>query len=410
MRDRLVAALVGMTVAVIALYAVPRAYFIADLVHRQETRKIERSADLLALLVAERTADRAAVTDDYLAQLLNEAEGIRYVGPDGTVARAGVDPGERGAIVETRPVDGGGSVTLARSGDLVDQRVSEALMPLVVIGIGLTVFAALAGFWLARRLAAPFRELADAATTLGSGNLEAVHISHYTVPEAEDIGAALRSSADQLSTLLRREREFAVNASHQLRTPITALRLELEDLTHWPETHPAVAAELELSLAELDRLSEAITEFLGMARGTRHAEKRDLDLAALVAEVGERWAPRLAERGRDVVVSAPVPVPARVVPGSVMQVLDVLIENACEHGAGDVTLTAGEDERYVVVSVGDEGPLAFGREVFRRGESGDGGTGVGLALATEIAQALDGRLDLGPGPHTSFVLRMPRNL
>ena len=90
-----------------------------------------------------------------------------------------------------------------------------------------------------------------------------VEVPHYGVPEAEAIGSALRRSARDLDALVRREREFAVSASHELRTPVTALRLEIEDVASWPQTPPDVAEELSRALAELDRLSATISTLLG---------------------------------------------------------------------------------------------------------------------------------------------------
>ncbi|GAA6526949.1 HAMP domain-containing sensor histidine kinase [Intrasporangium sp. DVR] len=408
MRERLVAVLVGMTVAVIALYGIPRAYLLADFVHQNESRKIERSVVLMAVLVQARSDDRAPVTEDFLLPLLNEAEGIRYVGPDGRVISVGITPARADDIVQTRSLPGGGSITLARSGALVDQRVSEALLPLVLLGLALVAVSAIAGFWMARRLSRPFRQLANAASDLGHGRFDEVDVPHFGVPEAEQIGSALRSSAEKLATLVRREREFAVNASHQLRTPVTALRLELEDLSQWPETPPHVAAELRHALSELDRLSEAITDLLDLARGLRQREAQEVDLVEVVDRSVLRWQPQVATQGRQLERTGARTARARTSPGAVAQVLDVLIENACAHGEGAITVEAGETDTHVYVRVTDEGRNALGSDVFQRGVSGGGGTGVGLALARELAVAEGGRLDLEHLPRTSFVLRLPR--
>lgn len=408
MRERLVAALVGMTVAVIALYGVPRAYLLADLVHQQETRKIERSVALLAVLVETRAQDRAPVTADFLEPLLNDAEGIRYVGPDGVVVSVGAQPERTDDIVQTRALAGGGSLTLARSGALVDQRVSEALLPLVLLGLALVAMSALAGFWMARRMARPFQQLAAAASDLGRGRFDEVAVPHYGVPEAEQIGSAIRSSAEQLDMLVRREREFAVNASHQLRTPVTALRLELEDLAEWPETAPSVAAELRQALSELDRLSAAVTDLLGMARGVRQSGATEADLVVLVDKAIERWTSGVTARGRRLERIGADTLTIRTSPGTVTQILDVLVENACDHGSGRITVQVGETSTHVFVRVADEGTARLGPEVFQRGVSGDGGTGVGLSLARQLAAGEGGRLDLESLATTSFVLRLPK--
>jgi len=407
MRDRLVVTLVGITVAVIALYAVPRAYLLADLVQRQEHRKIERSVELLAALMEEREASGRQVTEDYLAGLLNEAEHIEYVEPDGSVVSAGEPPpGADSDITITRELDGGGAVTLSRSGELVDQRVSDALVPLILIGLVLIVVAALFGNLLARRLARPFSDLAGRADQIGHGRFD-VEIPHYKIPEAEAIGQSLRQAGAQLDVLLRREREFAVNASHQLRTPITALRLELEDVSLWPQTPPDVAEHLRGLLGELDRLSEAITELLDLARGHRLGTAVDLDLTTLTSASARRWRERLAADGREILREGTGPVPAHVAPGPVEQILDVLIENALDHGTGTVTLETLDVGTHLQIRVRDEGAPGFGPEVFGRGVT-TGGTGVGLAVASELAESLSGHLSVEETAPTCFVLRLPK--
>lgn len=406
MRDRLVLALVGITMAVIALYGLPRAYLLADLVQSQEERKIERSADLIADLVVERAAGSRPVGERFLDRLLNEAEYVEYVAPDGTRVTAGPEPVWDGTEI-TSEVDlpNGGEVRLSRSGDLVGDRVSDALLPLILIGLVLLLLAAVVAVFLARVLARPFTELAARARRLGEGRFD-VEVPHYRVPEAEQIGAALRGAATQLDDLVRREREFALNASHQLRTPITALRLELEDLTLWPETAPEVADHLRGTLRELDRLSSAIDELLDLARGQR-LEATEVDLAALVGRAVERWRDRFEETDRPIVQPDNGPVVARLPAGPVAQVLDVLLENAADHGVGKVEVEAYDRGTHVQVRVRDEGTPTFGPEVFRRGVTTTG-TGIGLAVASELAEVMGGHLSLETGAPTCFVLRLPR--
>ncbi len=407
MRERLIAAFVGMTVAVIALYGVPRAYFLADLVQQQEERKIERSADLLAVLITERETDARRVDEAFLAGLLNEAEEITSTSADGTVVSTVEPGGTEERIAATRAVADGGTITLARSSTLVDERVAGALTPLVFLGLALTGMSAVTGFALAKRMSRPFQELAGAAKRLGAGRFD-VELPHYSVPEAEGIAEALRRSAAQLEALVRREREFAVNASHQLRTPITALRFELEDLAAWPETPATVSRELEESLTELDRLGDAITELLGLARGHRRSAADDVDLVDVVADVVDRWRPRIEQHARSLAYEQSGRLPAQLSTGPVCQILDVLIENACDHGRGDITVETLDTGTHLEVRVSDTGTRTFGPEVFRRGVSGDGGPGVGLAVAAELAGSIDGRLALDDSRTTTFVLMLPR--
>ncbi|MFW5470467.1 histidine kinase dimerization/phospho-acceptor domain-containing protein [Knoellia sp. CPCC 206435] len=409
MRERLVAALVGMTIAMIVLYGVPRAYLLADLVTTQENRKVERSADLVTVVIAERTTAASPVTSEFLEGLLDEGEGIEYVAPDDTVVRAGEQSrGSSDDIVQTRRLEGGGSLTMTRSGALVDSRVSAALLPLILIGLGLVALAAVLGFLLAKRLARPFGELADAADHLGEARFD-VALPHYSIPEAEAIGAALRRASTQLDSLVEREREFAANVSHQLRTPVTALRLTLEDLSMWPETPPTVAAELTDTMSELDRLSSAITEILDLSRGRRLGDAVDVDLSDLVAEAIARWRPKFVAAGRELVHEPSDPVNAHVVPGPVAQVLDVLLENACAHGQGQVVVGARDLGKFLHLGVADEGERGVGTEVFQRGTSSrdSEGHGLGLTIGSQLATSVGGYLTLADAPTTTFVLVLP---
>jgi signal transduction histidine kinase len=411
MRERLIAAFVGLTIAVVALYGVPRAYIVAEQVQLNEERKVERSLDLLVALLEERTDNSAVITEEYLSEFLNEAERIEYVAPDGvtTVAAGVVLSGDERDIARTSAVADGGSVTLARAGEFIQRRVTEAVLPVIFTGVGLVLVSMLCGFWLARRLSRPFRELAHAAGELGSGSFD-VEVPRYRVPEADEIAHALRSSRDSLRELVRREQEFAANASHQLRTPLTALRLELEDLSMWPETPTAVAESLEGALRELDRISATVTELLAVARGQRLASVAEVDLCTLARDAAQRWevSVRAAKRKLSVRVP-PRPIRALVPCGPVHQVLDVLIDNALRHGRGTITLAVEDEASYIEISVADSGERPPDGRIFARSVRGGSseGEGIGLSVAQDLAAALDGHLLLAEQPSTRFRFLLP---
>jgi signal transduction histidine kinase len=400
MRDRLVVALVGITVAVIGLYGVPRAYMLADLVTDDEQRNVESSAALLAVLMEEREDSGREVTRPFLERLIADGDYVLYIDRRGKRVSAGDPmPGDDSDISVTERVRGGGTLTLGRSGVEVDDRVADAVVPLILLGLVLLLVVAFVGNWLARRLSRPFSDLALRADELGHGRFDA-EIPRYRIPEAERIGTSLRQAGAQLETLLRREREFAVNASHQLRTPLTALRLEIEDVALWPQTPPDVAEHLTGLLREIDRLSEAITQLLDLSRGLRTGDAVELDLTTLLAVSARRWRESLASRNRAIERVGAGPVRARVTPGPVEQILDILIENARDHGKGTVRLEARDTGTYLEIRVSDQGLPTFGPEVFRRGVT-TGGTGIGLAVAL-------GHLSVEESSPTSFVLRLPR--
>ncbi len=410
MRERLVIAFVGLTLAVIGLYGVPRAYFLADLVREQERATLDGTSAALAGLVEERRSAGGEVDATLLEHGLTGAERVEYRPASGATVAVGERADGEGGIVVERPLPDGGSLELGVSGDTVSSGVRDAITPLVLLGLVLAVVSAVLGFALARRMSRPFRELADLSRELGHGRFD-LDVPSYAVPEAEEIGASLRGAAAQLDDLVRREREFAANASHQLRTPVTALRLGLEDLTLWPETAPEVREELDRGIAELDRLNGAIDELLDLARGRRIEANEVVDLVAVARAGVERWERRLASEGRTIGFRQQGRRSRTRVPsGPVEQVIDVLVDNARKHGEGAILVEVRDAGTHLEVVVGDEGTRQLGPGVFRRGvsTSSTGSEGIGLAVASELADLCGGHLSLDTSsPTTRFVLWLP---
>ena len=410
MRERIVGAFVLLALGILVVFSVARAYSVDDVVTAAEERKLERSVVLLAELVAARQAAGEAVDAAYLSRHLNQAERIDYDDADGAdVTATAADyrlADQASDLSESASVDGGGEVTLRRSAFLVDERVSNALTPIVVLGMLLVAVAAGLAYVAAVLLARPFQQLAHYAVELGRGRFE-LGIPRYDVPEADTIGRALEQSAGQLHDLVQREREFASNVSHQLRTPITALRLELEDLSLWPETPKSIADELTRSLAQVDRLQETVTDLLDLARARRIGRWEDIDLAEVVRATVERWRPVAGTR--DIALAVAGEAHVHQAPGPVEQVLDVLVDNALRHGTGTVTVALLEENHHIDIRVGDQGRDRPGDEVFHRNVGSTGaGLGIGLTVAAEIAEALGGRLTLADAPCTTFLFQLPR--
>lgn len=410
MRERLIAAFVGLTILGITAFGVVLAYRMADSIRAQETRKVERSVVLLGVIAEDRARAGLPITQRFLGDLLNVGEHIEYVAADGARVEAlaadhGEQPHDGDDLVARQGTSDGATVTLSRSGEIVNQRVSDALTPLVVLGILLVGLAAVAGWLAARALSRPFRDLAAVATEIGKGRFD-VEIAHSPVPEAEAIGQALRQSAAELGLAAAREREFNAHASHELRTPITAMRLELEDLILWPETTPEVAEQLTRSLTQLGRLSETVTRLLDDARDHRH-DRVTIDVAALARDTVERWRPRA--RRRSIVLDGATPVGVQLPHGPIGRILDALLDNAIEHGSGTISVEVTHQEKYVEVQVADQGARTFGDEVLRNRvyDGSPKGRAVGVAAAAELAESLGGHLRLRDVPETTFSLLLP---
>lgn len=426
MRERLVLAFAGLTVFTIASFAVVFAFSALHTLREVEQAHLSHSAAEMAEEIAARVRNDQVVTGSFLQRRLAEGESARYAPLGGKPVRATTagyasGGGDGDMVSRSHPVAGGGELTLSRSLGSIKEQVAHDVVPVMFFGMLLVIVAALLGFLAARHLSRPFQDLATLAGEFAKGRFE-VKVPHYDVLEAEAIGLAMTDAQREVTGLIKREREFAASGSHQLKTPITALKLGLEDLALWPQTHPDVAAELSRGISELDRLGTSVNGLLEEARGRRVRSALEIDLCALIREAAERWQPRVRAAKRTLVALTPAPIPVRLAPAPVAQILDVLIDNALAHGQGVISVTVVALDSYVRVQVSDQGRSQIDDEVFKRkldvrllaagdGEdtAGNRRSGISLSVATEIAGAMGGYLRLEPAETSTFVLMIPRS-
>lgn len=274
-------------------------------------------------------------------------------------------------------------IRLARPDDDVAARVGPVWLAIAALGLAALAAGAALASWRARQLAEPLEALATSASNLGQGDFSQ-RAPRSGVVEIDRIAGALDATADRLRAALQRSASFTADASHQLRTPLTALRLDIEALAvEMGASHPL----LDAAEAEIDRLDATITELLELADAA--AEPGRVDLRALVLERLDAWRTLADAAGRAVRVSRG-PVPAvRARPGAVGQALQVLLDNALVHGSGDVTVwleaVSRQDRSWVRLCVGDEG------EGVQPDDLHNGG-GRGLSLARSLIAAEGGRV------------------
>ncbi|MEV7619414.1 HAMP domain-containing sensor histidine kinase [Microbacterium sp. NPDC089321] len=404
MRRRLIVAFLALALGIIALYGVPRIIMVADLVHASETQYAGRMAGVVAAVIDDRGKP---VDEAFLASLLTEGESVEYRPASGDAVQAGGTPAA-GDITRSADVAGGGTVAFTRSGEVVADRVTTAIAPVIVIGIGLLVISTVVAVLLARSLSRPFLKILETVRDIGRGQLRPSS-EPLRIPEARAIDAALRDSAATLENRIRREHEFAANASHQLRTPITALRLELEDLSLWPQTAPVVREQLDHAVREIDRLADAISQLLEFARGETPGSGTFEPLGEAIHAAAARWTPQAEASGRRIRIGS-ADAALGDAPAAASQILDVLLHNALKHGRGEITISGSRRAEYVTVQVADEGARPGGNEIFQRGatqRNATSGEGIGLALSAELAESLGGHLLLEGMATTRFSLILP---
>jgi len=265
--------------------------------------------------------------------------------------------------------------------------------------VGLPVLAVLAGvlvvFLEGRRFAAPMTQLADRAERLGAGESQFQPLV-TGISEVDRVGEVLARNALQGTRSLASERDFASDASHQLRTPLTALLMRLEEISLTDD--PAVVQEeASIAIAQVERLTKVVDDLLARTRRGHESRPPTVSLDSVIASLQREWQPAFEQARRSVRVHGERGLSVRATPVALSQVLSTLLENSLAHGRGTVDVEARRSGPSVVVEVGDQGdgvPATIAPHIFERSVSSAESTGLGLALARDLAEANGGRLEL----------------
>lgn len=423
MRKRIVSlAMLAATLAT-SLFGIPLALFAAHYYRSEQSAELERAADAAAIDVAAdlfhgRFAGDLPRPPRGTSLAIYAADGrlLGGTGPataDPVVTQTLADStvhhkSEGGLLFSAVPIAEGGHVAYAiqatTSTAQVYPRIRITWLLMAALGALVLIFTWQLARLQARRLARPLERLSAAASTLGHGDFT-VRTRPSGIPEIDAVNAALNQTAARIGDLIDRERKVTGNASHQLRTPLTGLRLGLEAALHSPNAnHHRVITD---AIVATERLDHTIDDLIALARGTTTATE-PLALDELLAEITDTWHSVLAEIGRPLRISADSGLPrSPASSAAVRQILAVLIDNAARHGVGAVTVHARDAGAAVAVDVSDEGTQLDGDETDLFDRHPTGGHGIGLSLARNLSEAEGGRLRLSNRTPTTFTLFVP---
>jgi signal transduction histidine kinase len=298
-----------------------------------------------------------------------------------------------------------GAVRVTQSVAEVQSEMRADVVALIGIGGAVLVLGLGLAWVLAGSIARPLRGLARAARGVAAGDLSE-RAPESGSREQREVAAAFNDMTTQVEHALNSQRDFVANASHQLRTPLTGLRLRLESAALKSED-PRVRRDIEAAERETERLARLLNGLLALAR-ERAAPPAvaPAPLAELVEAAAERWRAPAESRGGRLLVEGDEEAWVRISPDDLAVILDNLIENALEYGGRGSTVTVawirvGDVVRLVV---GDDGPgVPHGEEErvferFHRATRGDApGTGLGLPIVRTLAERWGGAATIRNG-------------
>ena len=312
----------------------------------------------------------------------------------------------RTLLVTAVPVVSGGrtaaTVRVSQSVDAVERAVRRAWIGLALIGLLVLGLGLVAGWVMAGQIARPVLRLDRAARRVAEGDLSA-RATVEGAAEQQSLARTFNDMTARLEQLLSSQREFVADASHQLRTPLTGLRLRLE-AARSETTEREAAADLDAALLELDRLAHMVDELLELSRaGETGAGGERLDLAELAGAAAARWTATAASRGQRVSAGGEPGGAACLSRVDADRILDALVENALNYSPDGAVVEIATLPRGLAVSDRGAGVAAGEQEqVFERfhrgaaGRRGVPGTGLGLPIARELARRWGGDVTLRP--------------
>ncbi|RLV67116.1 Two-component system sensor kinase [Streptomyces sp. CBMAI 2042] len=410
MRRRLINSTLAVVLVVIAVFGVSLVIVETRTISASAQESVESEALRLISVVDSRLLGDEVINSGVLSEQIDPSRFALIEIPGRAPIAVGERPG--GSVLRaTETGEQGEKVTVEESRSAVTREVGRTLLIIGAVALLAIISAVLLAVRQANRLASPLTDLAETAERLGSGDPRPRH-KRYGVPELDRVADVLDSSAERIARMLTAERRLAADASHQLRTPLTALSMRIEEIsvTDDPET---VKEEANIALTQVERLTDVVERLLTNSRDPRTGSAVVFDLDEVIKQQIEEWRPAYRSTGRALVCSGKHGLRAVGTPGAVAQVLAALIENSLMHGGGTVALRTRVTGNQVVIEVTDEGPgvpAELGARIFERTISGRNSTGIGLAVARDLAEADGGRLELlqqHPAVFALFLSRIP---
>lgn len=448
MRVRLIGALVGASLLIVVVFSIPLIGFVSRVERDRLVTALERDAFVLAGHAKEtlNTTSGAVLPslqpfiDEFSATssakvVVTNSQGLAVSSNDSTVVvgtdfsnrpevasalagnpsvgeRNSVTLGERLVFVAVPVLLGDGVlgvVRLSNPKSVVDEEVRDRVLGIVLAGVFTLVAAAAFAVPIALGIARPITRLTRRTEKLATGDFSVRADDSVGPPEVRELSRSFNAMAGRLGLMIEGQRQFANSVSHQLRTPLTALRLRLEQAQEMTPEDSDLGQILDASRNEADRLQEMVEQLLALARLEGGSTPTiTVDVADIVASRVSMWGPLADEKNVTLKTSVPDGTQCSAIDGALQQIIDNYVDNALSvaPAGSEIEISVRRIGAYVVLDVLDHGvgmsdeDRAKAFERFWRGKNSENtaGTGLGLTIVRQLAVASGATVDLLPRP------------
>ncbi|MDN3026393.1 HAMP domain-containing sensor histidine kinase [Streptomyces sp. S.PB5] len=440
MNRQLIRSYILLVAVAILLFTVPVAFTLTNQLRGDTKQSVLREANTMALLLGNGDSTSCEALNKVARAYDKETPGTVQVTPTSTCVPDLPVPGSDSALdravhentettdwgsdfvwgkylTVTVPAEGDAAVRIVYSTSDMTKRLWQIWGFRAALAVLVLAAAAAIGAFVARRITAPLRELNAMASKFSDGDLTAR--SPVTgPPETQTLARTLNQGAERLDTLVASQRIFVADASHQLRTPLTALRLSLDNIADGVDDE-FVREDVEQATAEVVRMSRLVNGLLVLARAEAKVTAAEpLSLRDIIEERLAVWRPAADERGVTIALGGSADGRPLVLasPGHLDQVLDNVLSNALEVSpdGGRITVRIETGGDSVVLSVLDQGPgmsdaeksRAFDRFWRGQGLTGRSGSGLGLAVVKQLVTDDGGTVTLADAPGGGLAVRI----
>jgi signal transduction histidine kinase len=400
---------VSMIVAFVTVvgYALPSLYWTITGLREGAQSQVEMQALNTAVHLQQHVAEGLAVDTSYLAKVTDTETQVSVKISDNVYEYGQV---ENQAITATKQI-GVVTVTITTDNKELRTAIQRLLISTAIYGLIVAIAAWLISRELALRFERPIQKLVDAATRIEAGDTR-VASQRYGVVELDNVAQVLDSVSSRIQQLLLVERQLTAEVSHQLRTPLTALQLQIDEILESSDNPETVRQEAAKASKQINRITQAMQDLISARRGIGLNTKSEIFTA--IQPVLRDFEGSIKAQGRELSVDIPEGLLTDAAAGAVRHMVAILLENSLQHGSGPIQVEATPGAEWLVLKISDEGeglPLDVGQALSslqrQLQNPSDLGPHIGLSLAVTLAVGVGGRLEWRPNEPSAVRLYLP---